>query len=300
MRLKEVQNIFHSELDAIYSKDEVDSFFYLLTEEFLGMQRLAFSLQPEFTITKEEEQPLFEALSKLKLEQPIQYVLGKAEFFGLPFKVNEHTLIPRPETEELVEFVIKGSKFKVYNSDISKSKTENFKILDIGTGTGCIAISIAKNLPNAQVFAMDISKDALKVAKENAELNETNVIFLESDILNRDSWNLAFSDLQFDIIVSNPPYVRNLEKDEMKNNVLQNEPHLALFVEDEHPLVFYKAITEFAAKYLNNHGQLYFEINQYLGKEMVVLLEESGFQNIELKKDIFGNDRMIKATVNPH
>ncbi len=300
MRLKEVQNIFHNELDAIYSKDEVDSFFYLLTEEFLGIRRLAFSMQPEFTITKEEEQPLFEALSKLKLEQPIQYVLGKTEFFGLPFKVNEHTLIPRPETEELVEFVIKGSKFKVQSSETSKSKTENFKILDIGTGTGCIAISIAKNSPNAQVFALDVSKDALKVAKENAELNETNVILLESDILNRDSWNLAFSDLHFDIIVSNPPYVRNLEKDEMKNNVLQNEPHLALFVEDEHPLVFYKAITEFAAKYLNNHGQLYFEINQYLGQEMVALLEDSGFQNIELKKDIFGNDRMIKATVNPH
>jgi release factor glutamine methyltransferase len=290
MRLKDIQNIFHKELDTIYGKEEVDSFFYLLTEEFLEMKRLAFSLQPEFTITKEEEQPLFEALSKLKREQPIQYILGKTEFYGLPFKVNEHTLIPRPETEELVSWV-------------SSQKTKNNNqqtILDIGTGTGCIAISLAKNLPNAEVYGLDVSKEAIEVAKENAKLNDTKVTFLESDILNRDHWNLVFKDLKFGTIVSNPPYVRNLEKAEMKNNVLQNEPHLALFVEDENPLLFYKAITEFASKYLKKDGLLYFEINQYLGKEMIGLLETNNFRNIELKKDVFGNDRMIKATVNRH
>jgi release factor glutamine methyltransferase len=290
MRLKDIQNIFHKELDTIYGKEEVDSFFYLLTEEFLEMKRLAFSLQPEFTITKEEEQPLFEALSKLKREQPIQYILGKTEFYGLPFKVNEHTLIPRPETEELVSWV-------------SSQKTKNNNqqtILDIGTGTGCIAISLAKNLPNAEVYGLDVSKEAIEVAKENAKLNDTKVTFLESDILNRDHWNLVFKDLKFGTIVSNPPYVRNLEKAEMKNNVLQNEPHLALFVEDDNPLLFYKAITEFASKYLKKDGLLYFEINQYLGKEMIGLLETNNFRNIELKKDVFGNDRMIKATVNRH
>ena len=283
MRLKDIQIIFHKELDAIYGKDEVDSFFYVLTEEFLEMKRLAFSLQPDFIITKEEEQPFFEALSKLKLEKPIQYILGKTEFYGLPFNVNEHTLIPRPETEELVSLVI--SQQTPYNQKLT--------ILDIGTGTGCIAISLAKNLHNANVYALDVSKKAIEVSEENAKLNETNVTFLESDILNRDHWNLIFKDLKFDTIVSNPPYVRNLEKTEMKNNVLQNEPHLALFVADDNPLIFYKAITEFASKYLKKDGQLYFEINQYLGKEMTDLLENYNFRNVELRKDIFGNDRMI-------
>jgi len=304
--LKEIQNIFHLELDPIYGKDEVDGFFYLLTEAFLDIPRLAFSLQPEFTVTKEEEQPLFEAMAKLKLEQPIQYILVKTEFFGLPFKVNEHTLIPRPETEELVAFVIQGSRYRVQNSrfkdqdsEVSKSQSEDPRILDIGTGTGCIAISLAKNLPNAEVFAMDISKEALEVAKENAILNGTDVTFIEGDILNRDNWNLApmvrGKDLEFDLIVSNPPYVRNLEKAEMKNYVLKNEPPLALFVDDDDPLIFYKAITEFASKHLKEEGELYFEINQYLGQEMVRLLMDFGFKNIELKKDLFGNDRMVKG-----
>ena len=290
MRLKDVQNIFHNELDTVYGKEEVDRFFYILTEEFLGMKRLAFSLQPDFTITKEEEQPIFEALSKLKLEQPIQQILGKTEFFGLPFIVNSHTLIPRPETEELVSFVISNQT----------PKNKQLTILDVGTGTGCIAISLEKNLPNAKVFALDISKEALEIAEENAELNDSNVNFFEEDILNHKNWNFEFKNMEFDIIVSNPPYVRNLEKAEMKNNVLKNEPHLALFVEDENPLIFYKSIIEFASNHLKKEGQLYFEINQYLGQEMVELLENFNFRNIELKKDIFGNDRMIKATVDSH
>ncbi len=285
MILKEIQKIFHIELDSIYGKEEVDSFFYLLTDEFLGMSRLAFSLQPGFAISKEEEQPLFEALTKLKLEEPIQYILGKTEFFGLPFKVNQHTLIPRPETEELVHWII--SKQEQSNKQL--------KILDIGTGSGCIAISLAKNLPNADFFAMDVSKEALKVASDNAELNDAAVTFIEGNILDRDRWNMDFKNVKFDIIVSNPPYVRNLEKAEMKNNVLNNEPSLALFVDDDNPLLFYQAITEFATIYLNQNGNLFFEINQYLGKEMIMLLENSKFNNIELKKDMFGNDRMIRG-----
>lgn len=286
MRLKEVQNKFHLELDVIYGKEEVDSFFYLLTDEHFGMRRLALSQQPEFFISKEEVTSLFEALSKLKREQPIQYVLGKTEFLGLPFKVNEHTLIPRPETEELVNWII---------SDQKTSKKKRIKILDIGTGSGCIAISLAKNLPNSHVFAMDISLRALEIANENAKLNETNVLFTKGDILNRTQWISRFDELKFDIIVSNPPYVRRLEKAEMTNNVLQNEPHSALFVEDENPLIFYESITEFASKYLKEDGQIYFEINQYLGQEMIELMKGVNFQDIELKKDIFGNDRMIKA-----
>ena len=288
MRLKDIQNLFHKELDAIYGKEEVDSFFYLLTDEFFGMQRLAFSLQPEFVITKEEEQPLFEALSKLKLEQPIQYILGTTEFFGLLFKVNHHTLIPRPETEELVDWVISqnSSNYKPIN------------ILDIGTGSGCIAISIAKNIRNAVVFALDVSEEALKVARENAKLNSIDVKFVQLNVLNESDWNKEFENLKFDVIVSNPPYVRNLEKAEMKNNVLLNEPSLSLFVEDDDPLIFYRKITEFATKYLKNEGQLFFEINQYLGNEMLDLLNTYHFKNVELRRDINGNDRMLKGIKN--
>ncbi len=292
MILKEIRNIFHKELDDIYCKEEVDSFFYILTGEYIGMPRLALSLQPQFTITKEEEQPLFEALAKLKLEEPIQYILGKTEFYGLSFRSNEHTLIPRPETEELVSWVI------------SQQRPTNIplNILDIGTGSGCIAISIAKNLPNAKVFGLEVSAEALKVATENAIMNGVNVQFIQSDILNRSNWNFSTTFLDenfnFDIIVSNPPYVRYLEKAEMKNNVLNFEPGLALFVEDDDPLIFYRTIAEFATKYLNNEGQLFFEINQYLGKEMVVLLEDFNFEHIEIKNDIFGNARMLKASKN--
>lgn len=292
MILKEIQIIFHKELDAIYGKEEVDSFFYILTDEFLGMPRLALSLQPHFTITKKEEQPLFEALSKLKLEEPIQYILGQTEFFGLSFKVNEHTLIPRPETEELISWVI---------SQQTECKNQ-INILDIGTGSGCIAIALSKNIPNAKVFALDVSAEALIVAEENARENKVDVEFIQLDILNNENWNSVpkFQDgnLNFDIIVSNPPYVRNLEKAEMKNNVLNFEPGLALFVEDDDSLIFYRTIAKFATTYLKNEGKLFFEINQYLGKEMVLLLEDFNFEHIELKKDIFGNTRMLKGIKN--
>jgi release factor glutamine methyltransferase len=164
------------------------------------------------------------------------------------------------------------------------------KILDIGTGSGCIAISLAKNIPNAQVFAIDVSEKALATAKRNAILNEVNVTFIEQNIL--ETLDLK---QEFDIIVSNPPYVRNLEKEEIKKNVLENEPHLALFVEDNDALIFYRKIAELAQKNLSNSGQLYFEINQYLGKEMVELLEKMDFKNIELRKDIYGNDRMMRG-----
>ena len=166
------------------------------------------------------------------------------------------------------------------------------KVLDIGTGSGCIAISLAKNISNAQVFAIDISEKALATARKNAEINEVNVTFLEENILKTDDL-----EQQFDIIVSNPPYVRELEKEEIKKNVLDNEPHLALFVDDNDALIFYRKIAELALKNLSPNGQLFFEINQYLGKEMIELLENMGFKNIELRKDIYGNDRMIRGAI---
>jgi release factor glutamine methyltransferase len=207
--------------------------------------------------------------------------------------VNENTLIPRPETEELVEWIVSESR---------KSEVESMKILDIGTGSGCIAISLAKNLPNAEVFAVDVSEKALSVAQKNADINKVEVNFVNADILKiNDLAELTTSNFQlpnyFDIIVSNPPYVRNLEKAEIKPNVLEFEPHLALFVEDTDALLFYRKIAELASKNLKENGKLFFEINQYLGKETVELLEDLGFNSIELKKDIYGNDRMIRSAL---
>jgi release factor glutamine methyltransferase len=211
-------------------------------------------------------------------------LLLKTIFYVLDFEVNENVLIPRPETEELVEWILESQKSKV--------KSQKLKILDIGTGSGCIAISLAKNIPNATVFAIDISEKALATAKKNAEINGVNVTFLEKNILETEDL-----EQQFDIIVSNPPYVRELEKEEIKKNVLDNEPHLALFVEDNDALIFYRKIAELAQKNLVENGQLFFEINQYLGTETVDLLEKMNFKNIELRKDIYGNDRMIKAEI---
>lgn len=290
MRLKDILDIYHKELDDLYGKNEVNSFFNLLTEDYLGLNRIHLVLEPEYVVSKTEEQPLFEALSRLKLEEPIQYILGETEFYGLPFKVNEHVLIPRPETEELIEWVL---------SDRSERTDESqLRILDIGTGSGCIAITLAKHLSGAHVFAMDVSREALQIAQKNADSNVVNVQFIHDDILKFGHTELDSTSQKFDIIISNPPYVRHLEKAEIKPNVLNNEPHLALFVDDENPLQFYKAICEYATKYLNDCGQLYFEINEYLGEDMLRLLEHYGFKNIELKQDMFGKDRMIKGCLN--
>ncbi|WNH11692.1 peptide chain release factor N(5)-glutamine methyltransferase [Thalassobellus suaedae] len=282
MKLKEIQYTFHQKLDAIYGEEEVDSFFYILIEAYYNVSRLQLALNLEYAV--KDAGRVLEALHLLEEEKPIQYILGETEFYGLPFKVNEHTLIPRPETEELVEWIIK--EFKNYNSEI--------RILDIGTGSGCIAVALAKRLKNVKVYALDISKDALKIARKNAELNDVDIEFIEADILNINQ-SVFNEESEFDIIVSNPPYVRDKEKELMKANVLNNEPHLALFVKDENPLQFYKAITEFAVEKLNKNGQLFFEINEFLGKDMIRLLLKNNFKNIQLKQDIFKKDRMIKG-----
>ena len=278
MLLREVKTIFHKELDEIYGKEEVNSFFYLLIEQYLQLERFVLALRPDLNISKEEESPLFLALSRLKLNEPIQYILGKTHFMELEFLVNKNVLIPRPETEELVRWIIEG-----------KRDSNALKILDIGTGSGCIAISLAKNFPDAKVYAMDNSQAALYVAKKNAALNDVNIVFLHGDIF---KFEPAF---EIDLIVSNPPYVRESEKREMHMNVLKNEPNEALFVTDDDPLKFYKTITEFATRYLTDRGVLYFEINQYLGKETQQLLQDYDFSEIELRKDMFGNDRMLKG-----
>lgn len=290
LKAKDLKDIFHKELDTIYGKDEVASFFYLSIGYHFNIAKIQLQLEPEFTLTKEETDVLFLILEGLKQQKPIQYILGETEFYGLNFKVDENVLIPRPETEELVDWIIKDSKSKDQSSN-------TFKILDIGTGSGCIAIALAKHLPNAKVYALDISKKALNITKENADRNEVQVEFINADILKSSlRYDSALRQMCFfDVIVSNPPYVRELEKQEIKSNVLDNEPHLALFVDDENPLVFYKAISDFAVNNLRESGALYFEINQYLGNEMKVLLTQKKFKAVELRKDLNGNDRMIKG-----
>ena len=282
MKIKEYRSYFIHELTPIFDEGEAESFFYLILENKQQLKRIDLALQPDLTISADQIKVWNIILEQLKQEIPIQYLLGKTSFYGLDFEVNPAVLIPRPETEELVDWIIKS------NADAQTLK--KIKILDIGTGSGCIAISLAKNIPDAQVFAIDVAAEALATAQKNAEINEVHVTFINKNIL-----ETTDLEQQFDIIVSNPPYVRNLEKEEIKKNVLDYEPHLALFVEDNDALIFYRKIAELTQKNLSENGQLFFEINQYLGQEMMELLEKMNFKNIELRKDIYGNDRMMRG-----
>ncbi|SNR30250.1 peptide chain release factor N(5)-glutamine methyltransferase [Lutibacter flavus] len=281
MLLQQFKKQFYLELSKLYPETEIQSFFNLLIEYKLNLSRIEVALQPDLNISEIDLSFLQNALIDLKNQVPIQYILGETEFYGLPFKVNENVLIPRPETEELVNWII-----------ASTPPSSQIKILDIGTGSGCIAISLAKNLQKCKMSAIDISKKALKTAANNAKINNVKVEFIEKDIL-----KTSVLPSNYDIIVSNPPYVRELEKKLMQENVLANEPHLALFVKDKNPLLFYDKIADLALNHLSKNGSLFFEINQYLAKETVKLLESKGYKNIILKKDIFGVDRMIKATI---
>ncbi len=286
MNLKDILVVFHKELDAYYGKEEVNSFFNILMQYHLNLDRFYLVLNPLYSIPIEKYRFFFEALKQLKWHKPIQYIIGETEFFGLPFNVNEHTLIPRPETEELVSWVI-GDQSKT-------SKNESLQILDIGAGSGCIAITLAKHLLGSKVTALDVSKAALDIVRQNAELNNVVINCIHETILKPSDF-LCDNPYQYDVIVSNPPYVRHLEKNEIQPNVLDYEPHLALFVDDHNPLQFYKSICEFSKINLVNGGALYFEINEYLGDEMFALMRAFDFKSIELKKDGFGKDRMIKG-----
>lgn len=281
MKITQLHSLFHSKLYSLYPKEEIDSFFHLLAEHELRLTRIDRALQPQFEITQKNQLFFKKAMEQLEKERPIQHILGKTEFFSLPFKVTKNVLIPRPETEELVEWILDETQDK-----------KNLKILDIGTGSGCIAVALAKNSANAKVTALDFSQTAIAIAKENAMKNKVSIEFLEQDILNTSSLPE-----KYDVIVSNPPYVRNLEKTEIKKNVLAYEPASALFVDNANPLIFYKKISALAKNHLTKDGQLFFEINQYLGKETLKILKENGFSNTLLRKDIFQNDRMTKANL---
>jgi release factor glutamine methyltransferase len=284
MLLKDYRDYFKKELTLLYDEKEIESFFYLVLESFHQKRRIDLALNQELELDSLQLLRWESVLAELKTQKPIQYILGETEFYGLKFLVNKNTLIPRPETEELVQLII---------SDTKKSqKTMPLRMLDVGTGTGCIAISLAKNILGSAVFGIDISTKALETASQNAKINDVQVAFIEKNILSTEDLGE-----QFDVIVSNPPYVRNLEKAEISANVLDYEPHLALFVDDTDALLFYRKIAQLAMINLSQNGKLYFEINQYLGNETVALLDKIGLKNIELLQDIYGNDRMISCSL---
>ena len=280
-KISDIRQSYLKELSEIDEQQESAIFLDLIFEEILGLSRVERVLNPEKRATESEILKIHFAVKDLKQQKPIQYILKKTEFYGLPFYVDERVLIPRSETEELVSWVLELS-----------GQEANREMLDIGTGSGCIAISIKKNLISANVWAMDVSSLSLEVARMNALSNHVDIHFLLQDILESQvSENLP----QFDAIVSNPPYVRNSEKLLMQKNVLDYEPALALFVEDNDPLKFYKAIAGFSKAHLKSGGTLFFEINEALAAETAGLLESMGFSDIIAKQDIHDKNRMIKA-----
>lgn len=270
------------ELDGLYSKQESESLIFLIFEHLKGYSRTQFLMAQDEVLNQEEQQKVAQIVGRLKKHEPIQYILGTTEFFGLPFLTVPGVLIPRPETEELVQWIIQE------NALVSP------KILDVGTGTGCIAVSLRKSIPEAEVTAFDVSPVCLETAKLNAKLNACEVSVLEYDVLTGSS---KISLPKFDIIVSNPPYVRESEKIAMEKNVLDYEPELALFVADSDPLLFYRKIADFALTNLSKGGKLYFEINEAFGSDCAALLEAKGFSDVRIKRDINGKNRFVGAFI---
>jgi len=283
-KIKDILRFFRDELNDTYEKEELESIIAYCLEDFLNIKRAAISLNLETTVSESELLKFNFAIKDLKNHRPLQYVLGLADFYRLRFFVNEQVLIPRPETEELVHLIIQDNKLSAPS------------IIDIGTGSGCIPIALKKNIPAAIVSAIDISESALYLAKRNAQKNEVDVYFFLKDILSPDE-NTEQQLSKYDIIVSNPPYICFSEKEQMHKNVLDYEPHLALFVNDNDPLLFYKAICDFALKNLKVKGKIYFEINQSLAPETRDLLESKGFKNVELIKDLSNNYRILRGNI---
>jgi release factor glutamine methyltransferase len=292
--IKDVFLAFQQQLQTVYDSREIEAIALLVLEEIIDMSRTKIKAFPEEEIPADAAEKFQGILQELKTGKPVQYILGSTEFYGLRFLVNPATLIPRPETEELVEWVIGESKKLKVDSLKSGVESKKLNILDIGTGSGCIAISLKKNLTDAIVTAIDISPEALKTAKQNAVINDVEVEFFEQDILAKVKSEIENS--KFDIIVSNPPYVTLEDKLKMHTNVTDFEPHIALFVPKHDPLIFYKAIANFAVDQLAENGRLFFEINENYGKETVELFNSKGFTDIELRQDMSSKNRMVKAT----
>lgn len=281
MKLNEVLNIYKKELHEIYSNSEIEFIFFWLAEKNLNKPASLLKLAVDENwdkVTETNARFMFQ-LIELKSHKPFQYVIGETEFYGLKFFVNENVLIPRPETEELIEWILQDHP------------QFSGKILDIGTGSGCIPITLKKHLNEAEIYALDFSEKALETAQNNAGFHQTEIHFSQIDFLNFEFHQLP----NFDLIVSNPPYICEKEKYAMNSNVVNFEPKSALFVPDQNPLIFYQKIAEFAKEKLHSNGSIYLEINQNLGFETEKLFLNQGFQTF-LRKDISGNTRMLKAT----
>lgn len=270
---------FKDELKSFFDASEITSMIYIVFEYYFGLSKTDLILNAEKQLSESELLKVIFTVKDLKNKKPLAYILGEWEFFGLRFKVNEHTLIPRPETEELVDLIL-------------KENTGNLTVLDIGTGSGCIPITLKKNNINLTVFGCDVSEEALLIASKNAKSNNVAIELLEYDILKNK--NNKFKK-PLDVIVSNPPYIPTKEKQLMNDNVLNYEPHLALFVEDKSPILFYDAISDFALVNLKAGGKLYFEINENYGVEVKELLEQKGFKNVNIVKDINDKDRIVSC-----
>lgn len=285
-QLEIVKKLFTEKLGGLYDAAEAESIFLIVLEDIFGYTRKDLLLDKSLILPEGKLARLEEIVARLYSGEPVQHIVGRASFMGLSFKVNSHVLIPRPETEELVHLIIQ---------DLKRSHSPQPKVMDVGTGSGCIPIAIKKRVDKANVYAMDISREALEVAKQNATDNQCSIHWMLADIL---EWDLVFPvPMQFDIIVSNPPYITHTEQRHMHPNVLQFEPHLALFVEDQAPLLFYEAIASFALAHLAIGGKLYFEINRNFGQEVKELLQKKGFKDVLLKQDLQGADRMVRASL---
>jgi release factor glutamine methyltransferase len=281
MEIQSVIKIINDNLSPAYPREEIKGFVKLIFDHLLGISQLETHLRRHDHISEAKLTEIKEILQRLKNFEPIQYILGETEFYGLKFKVNQAVLIPRPETEELVDWILKDSPI------------QNAEVLDIGTGSGCIPIALGKNRPDLNIEGWDLSEEALMVARQNADMNKVNVEFAKVDILN---WRTDCLKKNYDLIVSNPPYVTTSEKTSLHKNVTDHEPHLALFVPDNDPLIFYNEIAAFGLSNLNKNGTLYFEINENMGNKVMNLLKSKNFSTVVLKKDINGKDRMVRST----
>lgn len=281
--LKEYRDWFKEELLPYYDERGIEAFFLRLMEEWEELDRITLAMDPGYELSEKSVDALPLVVEQLKRYRPIQYILGKAWFYDLQLEVNEHVLIPRPETEELVQWII---------SNLISRKMEKLRILDVGTGSGCIALALKKHFPQANITAIDMSASSLEVAKRNAENLELLVNFQQIDMMETEQTVYL---KEYDIIVSNPPYVREQEKALMQKNVLDYEPENALFVLDSDALKFYRLIADFCEKHLVNNGTLYLEINEAMPNELIELLKEYQFSDILVKKDINEKARMVKA-----
>lgn len=292
MGIQEAYTQLMYQLFELYDDREAANIADWTIEHITGFKRIDRITNKQFPLNKSQQELLQTYTVQLLQHMPVQYVLHEAWFAGMNLYVDENVLIPRPETEELVEWLVEESKKSKIKTCLPDRQGQ--KVLDIGTGSGCIPVALKKKLPALDVHALDVSEGALNVAQKNADAQNTPINFYKADILDKTTWT---SLPKFDIIVSNPPYIKQSEEKDMRNNVLGHEPHLALFVPDEDALLFYRMIAEFSLKHLNESGKLFFEINEALGKEVKQLLHNYGYSEIELRKDLQGKDRMIKATV---